>query len=121
MIGFIGAVLGALACGAASAAGIGGGTLLLLFMTQWMGVEQLTAQAINLFYFIPTALCAGWQHWKHGLVERRVLFWCGVAGIPAAVVGSWAAAMVSPVQLKKFFSILLIAIGIWQLFPKKKD
>lgn len=120
MMAVVGAFVGAMACGAASAAGIGGGTLLLLFMTQWMGVEQLAAQAINLFYFIPTALCAGWQHWKHGLVVRRVLLWCCIAGIPAAILGSWAAARVSPVQLKKGFSIFLILMGIWQLLPKKK-
>ena len=41
--------------GILSAWGIGGGTLLLLCMTLFFGVEQRTAQAINLLYFLPTA------------------------------------------------------------------
>ena len=44
-------------CGAGilSAWGVGGGTLLLLVMTLWLGVEQPVAQGINLLYFLPTA------------------------------------------------------------------
>lgn len=115
MVGWCLSALGAVLCGAASAAGIGGGTLLLLYMTQWMGVAQWTAQAINLFYFIPTALVAGWHHWRGGLVDRQTLLWCGVAGIPAAIVGSYLAAVASPAQLRTGFSLLLTTIGLWQV------
>ena len=38
--------------GILSSWGIGGGTLLLLCMTLLFGVEQQTAQAINLLYFL---------------------------------------------------------------------
>ena len=38
--------------------GIGGGTLLLLVMTLFLGVDQLTAQGITLLYFLPTAAMA---------------------------------------------------------------
>ena len=41
--------------GILSSWGVGGGTLLLLCMTLFFGVEQRTAQAINLLYFLPTA------------------------------------------------------------------
>jgi uncharacterized membrane protein YfcA len=57
-ISFIIALLAGLATGILSAFGIGGGTLLLLWMTLFAGVEQHTAQGINLLYFLPTAAIA---------------------------------------------------------------
>ena len=47
-----------LGAGILSAWGVGGGTLLLLVMTLFLGVEQTTAQGINLLFFLPTA--ASW-------------------------------------------------------------
>ena len=41
-----------------SAWGVGGGTLLLLVMTLFLGVDQRTAQGINLLFFLPTAISA---------------------------------------------------------------
>ena len=37
-----------------SAWGVGGGTLLLLVMTLFLGVDQRTAQGINLLFFLHT-------------------------------------------------------------------
>ena len=39
-----------------SAWGVGGGTLLLLVMTLFLGVDQRTAQGINLLFFLPMQL-----------------------------------------------------------------
>ena len=44
--------------GVLSAWGVGGGTLLLLVMTLFLGVDQRTAQGINLLFFLPTAASA---------------------------------------------------------------
>ena len=55
--------------GILSAWGIGGGTLLLLVMSLFLGVDQITAQGINLLYFLPTAAMALVQHRKNGLLD----------------------------------------------------
>ena len=47
-----------LGAGILSAWGVGGGTLLLLVMTLLLGVDQRTAQAVNLVFFLPTAASA---------------------------------------------------------------
>ena len=42
--------------------GIGGGSLLILWLTQVQGIDQSTARLINLIFFLPGALpfgCAG--------------------------------------------------------------
>ena len=49
-----------------SAWGVGGGTLLLLVMTLFLGVDQRTAQGINLLFFLPTAASALVCHWRSG-------------------------------------------------------
>ena len=41
--------------GILSAWGVGGGTLLLLIMTLFLGVDPATARSVNLLYFLPTA------------------------------------------------------------------
>ena len=41
--------------GILSGFGIGGGSLLLIYMTSFAGLPQDLAQGINLLYFLPTA------------------------------------------------------------------
>ena len=70
--------------GILSSWGVGGGTLLLLCMTLFFGVEQRTAQAINLLYFLPTAGISLFAHRKNGYLDKAVL----CAAIPARSVRS---------------------------------
>lgn len=56
-----------------SAWGVGGGTLLLLVMTLFLGVDQRTAQGINLLFFLPTALSALLCHRKNGCLDTPTL------------------------------------------------
>ena len=67
-----------------SAWGVGGGTLLLLVMTLFLGVDQRTAQGINLLFFLPTALSALICHWKNGCLDRPTLKNAVSAAVPAA-------------------------------------
>ena len=42
-------------------------------MTLFLGVDQLSAQGINLLYFLPTAAMALAEHKKNGLLEPSLL------------------------------------------------
>ena len=57
--------------GILSAWGVGGGTLLLLLMTLFLGVDQTQAQGINLLYFLPTAGMSLLEHRKKRLSRPR--------------------------------------------------
>ena len=46
------------ATGVLSGFGVGGGSLLLIYMTSFAGLEQPLAQGINLLYFLPAGLLA---------------------------------------------------------------
>ena len=109
-----------LACGTISAWGVGGGTLLLLVMTLFLGVDQQTAQGINLLFFLPTAASALICHWKDGHLHVPTL----KAAIPPAVImagaGAWISTAADAGFLRKPFGIYLLVSGILLLLPQKK-
>ena len=103
-----------------SAWGVGGGTLLLVVMTLLLGVDQRTAQGINLLFFLPTAAGALWCHWKNGCLDRPTLR----AAVPAAVLlgisGAWVATAVDVELLRRPFGVYLLLSGVSLLWPRKK-
>ena len=62
-------ILIGLISGIISGMGIGGGTILIPALTIILNMEQKTAQAINLIYFIPTAVTAVITHLKANNIE----------------------------------------------------
>ena len=44
--------------GIISGLGMGGGTILILFLTLFANIEQHIAQATNVIFFVPTAIAA---------------------------------------------------------------
>ena len=67
-----------------SAWGVGGGTLLLLVMTLFLGVDQRTAQGVNLLFFLPTAASALVCHWRGGYLDKPTL----KSAVPWAVIAA---------------------------------
>ncbi len=104
--------------GILSAWGIGGGTLLLLVMTLFLGVDQLTAQGINLLYFLPTAAMALVEHKKNGLLDPPLLRAAIPWALPITAIAAWAATTVDVEILKKPFGVFLLAAGIYTVFSK---
>ena len=78
MLNFLLAAAAGLICGVLSGFGIGGGSLLMVWMTAVLSMEQKTAQGVNLLYFLPTAAAALIFHAKNRMVEWRAV-------IPAAI------------------------------------
>lgn len=107
--------------GILSAWGVGGGTLLLLCMTLFLGVDQATAQGINLLYFLPTAGMGLIWHKKNGLLEKDVLRQAIPLGTVAAIAAAWIATSVDTAIFRKPFGIYLLITGIMTLFQKKQD
>jgi uncharacterized membrane protein YfcA len=67
----MGAVLAGAITGVLSGMGIGGGTLLVIYMVNIANIPQLEAQGINLVYFLPVAALSLVSHIKNRLVEWR--------------------------------------------------
>lgn len=119
------AVLAGLLCGVLSGLGIGGGTLLMVWMTAVTGLEQTAAQGINLLYFIPTALCALFFHIKNRLIRWRIVLPAIGAGCLTAAGAAWLATALDTELLRKLFGGFLLLVGLDELFGRhardKKD
>jgi len=109
------------ATGILSGFGVGGGTLLLVYMTAFAGVEQHTAQGINLLYFLPAGLMALPTHLKNGYVEKTALLPAVAAGLVCAALAAWWATALEVEVLRRWFGGFLIVIGISELLGRKTE
>ena len=103
-----------------SAWGVGGGTLLLLVMTLFLGVDQRTAQGINLLFFLPAAASALVCHARNGYLDRPTLRQAIPPAVVCALAGAWAATSLDTDLLRRPFGAYLLLSGISLLWPKKK-
>jgi len=105
--------------GILSAWGVGGGTLLLLIMTLFLGVEQTAAQGINLLYFLPCSAAALVSHFRHKMVELPCVLWAAGAGIVVSLGASFLATALDTALLRKLFGGFLLAVGLLELFRRR--
>ena len=116
----MGALLAGLATGILSGFGVGGGTLLLIYMTHLAGVPQNLAQGINLLYFLPTAATALPSHIKNGYIDKKTALPAILAGLVGTGLAAWAATALDVGLLRRFFGAYLLYIGLRELFRKKQ-
>ena len=113
---FIGAILGVLA-----GMGVGGGSLLMLWLTVIIGLDYPEARAINLLFFMPSALVSTLFRWRQGSINIRETFPAIITGSLCAILGTCLNGRVHLELLKKLFGCLLLVTGIRELFyrPRK--
>lgn len=106
--------------GFVSGCGVGGGTLLLLYLTAVVGMEQRVAAGVNLLYFIVCSPVALFLHFR----QRTVNFWqvlpAALGGAVTAALAAWGTVYLPTDWLRRGFGVMLIYIGIKCLFPRKE-
>ena len=112
----VGTILGFL-----SGLGIGGGSLLILWLTFILHMDPHTARAVNLLFFIPSAVIVCFLRVKAGSLKIRPLLPAMIAGCIAAAGFSWLSAAVEIQILKKIFGAVLIFSGTKELLYKQKE
>ncbi len=115
----MGALTGFL-CGVLSGMGIGGGTLLMVWLTAVAGMSSVEAQGINLLYFLPTAAVSLYFHWKHKLLQTKVILPAVLTGSFTAVLTAWIAGDMELELLQKLFGGFLLAVGAGELFYRER-
>lgn len=98
--------------------GVGGGSLLILWLTIALGMEQSIARGINLLFFLPAALIACCFRWKQGTLRLRNVLPAILSGCAAAALFSWAGLAIDAAVLKKLFGFLLLLTGLRELLYK---
>ena len=109
--------------GILAALGVGGGMVLIIYLTVIANMSQLEAQGINLLFFIPIAILSVIIHTKNKLIEWKKIFPAIIAGVGLAVAGVFLANFIGSPLLQKIFAGFIILIGIKELFyrPDKAD
>lgn len=113
------AVLAATLLGFLSGLGIGGGSLLILWLTLVLEMEPATAREINLLFFLPAATVSCFFRWKQGALHFKKVLPAVISGSIAAVLGSLLSDILDTDQMKKAFGFLLLAAGFREIRYKK--
>lgn len=114
-------ILVGLLSGTAASMGLGGGFILLVYLSVFTSTPQDIAQGVNLLFFLPVALLSLCIHIKNKLIDIKLVGKYLITGLPCAILGSMAASLIDVTILRKLFAVFLLFIGISQLFKKQKE
>ncbi len=115
------AVTVGLMTGIISGFGIGGGSLLIVYLTTFAAVNQYQAGGINLLYFLCCAPTALISHIRHRRVEWKAVLWCTLTGVAVSAVAAFVAGEFSVDLLRRLFGLLLLYIGVRELRTQSKE
>lgn len=100
--------------------GVGGGSLLILWLTAVLGTAPDTARSMNLLFFLPSAFINCLFRRKQGKLDLKKVWPAVLTGCLATVSFSLIAQSIETNLLKKLFGGLLLATGIRELIYKEK-
>lgn len=109
------------ALGILAGLGVGGGSLLILWLTLVLKIGHQDAGSINLLFFIPSAIIASFFRWKQGHLNLKQVLPAMIAACISAGVCSALRNYISFGYLEKFFGLLLLLTGLREVFyrPRK--
>lgn len=112
----VGTVLGFL-----SGLGVGGGSILILWLTLVQNVPSETARLLNLLFFLPAALISILFRLKQQRFSPKNVLPAILSGCLTALLFSHLAARWDTGRMKKLFGLLLLVIGIQELRYGRKQ
>ena len=104
----------------AAGLGVGGGTLLTLWLTIVLRFPQNLARTINLLFFLPAAFIASLFRWKQGTLKLSRVFPAILAGCISAAIFSVATNHINTEVTKKVFGLLLLFAGSKELLSSSQ-
>jgi len=106
----------AIVSGIISGMGMGGGSILILLFTLFMNIDQHIAQGTNLIFFVPTAVIATIINFKQKYVDLKLAIPISIFGIGGAIIGAKISVNMQAEQLKKYFAIFILLIGLYEIY-----
>lgn len=105
--------------GVCASMGLGGGFVLLVYLTLCTQLSQLESQFTNLLFFLPVAAISILLHLKNRLIETRILLRSILIGILGVLLGWWISGWMAEELLTRLFGGFVLIIGLKELFHKK--
>lgn len=109
------------ALGFLSGLGVGGGSLLILWLTLVVKADYTTAKFINLLFFLPPALISTVIHFLRKQIPIKKIFPAALAGIVSAVMFTILSSSWDVEILRKLFGVLLLFAAWRELRYKDKQ
>ena len=106
--------------GIAASMGLGGGFILIIWLTLFGGLSQTDAQGVNLLFFLPVALFSVIIHARNKLIEWKIVPLAVLVGIIGAAIGSLLSFTLTDNTLRTLFALLIIPVSLREIFHKKK-
>ena len=101
--------------------GVGGGSLLILWLTLVIGMDPSVARTINLMFFIASAGAVSLFRLKRGTLKLRKLLPAILAGCAGAAAFSLIGKHLDTKILRMLFGLLLLITGIRELRYRPKE
>ncbi len=114
------ALLMGLVLGWLAGLGVGGGSLLILWLTLVLNIPQSTARSVNLLFFLAAAGAVSFFRWRKGTLDFRPILPAIAAGCGTAALFAWLSTQLDVENFRKLFGILLLFTGIRELTYKTK-
>lgn len=108
--------LAGIAGGIVSGMGMGGGTVLIILLSIFGGIEQHVAQATNIVFFVPAAIVSIFLNIKNKMIKWKIAVPITIFGVVGAIVGAKIALILDTQNLKKCFGVFLGLIAIYEIF-----
>lgn len=102
--------------GIVSGTGMGGGTILILCLSIFLGINQKVAQATNLIFFVPTSIAAIYINIKEKNINFKIAKIIILFGIIGSIIGATIAKNINTELLKKIFGCFLGIIAIHEIY-----
>jgi len=110
------ALLAGLFSGALGSMGLGGGAVLIIYLSLFTDTPQLKSQGINLLFFVPIALIAVIVYAIKRQIQWKTTIKLSLWGIIGSVIGLSAASFLGGEITAKIFGGMLIVLGLKELF-----
>jgi uncharacterized membrane protein YfcA len=105
--------------GLTASMGLGGGFILIIYLSVFKGAEQSAAGGVNLLFFLPIAFVSSLIHLKNNLIEKTIIPAVCLAGSIGAAGGVLLMKSLDESVLRKLFAALLIIVGLREILRKK--
>lgn len=117
----ISALLAGLFSGVIASMGMGGGAVLLIYLTIFLNTEQLNAQGINLLFFIPIGILSILIYALKKQIKFKKVLPLALFGAVGSIIGYSVTAYLEVGLLSKLFAGFLIIVGLFEIFSIGKN
>lgn len=101
--------------------GFGGGTVLIIYLSVFLSLEQTKSQGINLLFFIPCAVYSIIVYIRKNLIEKDKIIPVVLPGFVGVALGYTALNFIKSELLGKLFGAFLIILAIKEFFFSKSN